>query len=48
MNDPYEDKGGWSVDRFYGKYEGVVTDTADPKKIGRIRAKVPAVLGEEV
>jgi uncharacterized protein involved in type VI secretion and phage assembly len=38
----------WSVDRFYGKYEGVVTDASDPKKIGRIRAKVPAVLGEEV
>ncbi len=38
----------WPVDRFYGKYEGVVTDVADPKKLGRIRAKVPAVLGEEV
>jgi len=38
----------WSVDRFLGKYEGVVTDAADPKKIGRIRAKVPAVLGEEI
>jgi uncharacterized protein involved in type VI secretion and phage assembly len=40
--------GQWSVDRFYGKYEGVVTDVADPKKIGRLRAKVPAVLGEDV
>jgi uncharacterized protein involved in type VI secretion and phage assembly len=38
----------WSVDRFFGKYEGVVTDVGDPKKIGRIRAKVPAVLGEDV
>jgi uncharacterized protein involved in type VI secretion and phage assembly len=40
--------GEWSVDHFYGKYEGVVTDVTDPKKIGRLRAKVPAVLGEDV
>lgn len=32
--------------RFYGKYPGVVTDNEDPLEIGRIRAKVPAVLGE--
>lgn len=30
--------------RFYGKYRGVVTDNADPDSLGRIRAKVPAVL----
>jgi uncharacterized protein involved in type VI secretion and phage assembly len=49
MSEPYgERSGGWSVHRFFGKYEGVVTDVADPKKIGRIRAKVPAVLGEHV
>ncbi|MEZ4293401.1 MAG: phage baseplate assembly protein V [Polyangiaceae bacterium] len=34
--------------RFFGKYEGVVTDNADPLQIGRLRAKVPAVLGEDV
>ena len=39
---------GWSVGRFFGKFEGVVTNTADPKQIGRIRAKVPAVLGDEL
>jgi hypothetical protein len=39
---------GWSVDRFFGKYEGVVTDVSDPKTIGRIRARVPAVLGEDL
>jgi uncharacterized protein involved in type VI secretion and phage assembly len=33
------------LDRHYGKYEGVVTDTEDPLGIGRIRARVPAVLG---
>lgn len=34
--------------RFFGKYEGVVTDNADPLEIGRVRAKVPSVLGEDV
>lgn len=33
--------------RFYGKYEGVVTDVEDPLGIGRIRTRVPAVLGED-
>ena len=49
MTEPYaERREDWRVDRFYGKYEGVVTDAADPKKIGRIRARVPAVLGEQI
>jgi uncharacterized protein involved in type VI secretion and phage assembly len=34
--------------RFYGKYEGVVTDNADPKQLGRVRARVPAVLGADL
>ncbi len=33
--------------RFYGKYEAVVSSVDDPLGIGRIRARVPAVLGEE-
>jgi hypothetical protein len=33
--------------RFFGKYEGVVASVDDPLEIGRLRAKVPAVLGEE-
>jgi uncharacterized protein involved in type VI secretion and phage assembly len=32
--------------RHYGKYRGVVTDNADPKKLGRLRAQVPEVLGQ--
>lgn len=32
--------------RFYGKYRGTVTDNADPNNRGRIRAKVPEVLGD--
>jgi uncharacterized protein involved in type VI secretion and phage assembly len=31
---------------FYGKFRGVVTDNRDPKALGRIRAKVPDVLGD--
>jgi uncharacterized protein involved in type VI secretion and phage assembly len=34
--------------RFYGKYEGVVVEVDDPLAIGRLRAKVPAVLGEDL
>lgn len=33
--------------RFYGKYRGLVSDISDPEKIGRIKAKVPSVFGEE-
>lgn len=32
---------------FYGKYRGIVTDIEDPLKIGRIKARVPDVLGDE-
>ncbi len=49
MSEAYSERApGWAVDRFLGKYEGVVTDVSDPKKIGRVRARVPAVLGEDV
>lgn len=34
------------ANRFYGKYRGLVTDNQDPKNLGRIKAKVPEVLGE--
>jgi len=33
------------VDRFYGKYRGLVIDNQDPTKRGRIQASVPEVLG---
>jgi uncharacterized protein involved in type VI secretion and phage assembly len=34
------------ITRHYGKYRGLVTDNQDPEQLGRIRAKVPEVLGE--
>lgn len=32
---------------YYGKYRGIVTDVDDPENRCRIRATVPAVLGEQ-
>jgi hypothetical protein len=33
--------------RYYGKYRGFVTDNDDPDRLGRVRAKVPRLLGDE-
>lgn len=32
--------------RHYGKYRGIVTENQDPKNLGRIKARVPEVLGD--
>lgn len=32
---------------YFGKYRGVVTDTKDPLMIGRVRARVPDVMGDK-
>lgn len=39
--------GGHDIGRFYGKYRGRVTTNQDPKNLGRLRARVPEVLGDE-
>lgn len=33
--------------RHYGKYRGIVSDNQDPNSVGRIRARVPELLGSE-
>jgi uncharacterized protein involved in type VI secretion and phage assembly len=33
---------------FFGKYRGLVVDNADPQKLGRLKVRVPSVLGEDV
>lgn len=33
--------------RYFGKYRGLVRDISDPDELGRIKAEVPAVYGEE-
>jgi len=34
--------------QFWGKYRGVVRDTADPEHHARLKAVVPSVLGDAV
>ncbi|SFA78457.1 hypothetical protein SAMN05421688_0862 [Poseidonocella pacifica] len=34
--------------RYFGKYRGLVRDTADPRGMGRIRALVPEVLDDQI
>jgi len=33
--------------RYFGKYRGLVQDNEDPENMGRIRASVPEIYGEE-
>jgi uncharacterized protein involved in type VI secretion and phage assembly len=36
----------WVRSRYFGKYRGTVSDNADAAKRGRLKVKVPAVLGD--
>lgn len=42
----FQQPGSWRASKFYGKYRGMVTNNEDPKNLGRIKAKVPEVLGD--
>jgi uncharacterized protein involved in type VI secretion and phage assembly len=33
--------------RYFGRFRGQVTDNDDPDNLGRVRAKVPSLLGDE-
>ncbi|HEY2946874.1 MAG TPA: phage baseplate assembly protein V [Micromonosporaceae bacterium] len=34
--------------RFFGKYRGFVVDNADPEQLGRLKLRVPSVLGGDI
>lgn len=34
--------------RYHGKYRGLVVDNADPEQLGRLKLRVPSVLGDKV
>ena len=36
------------MDRFTGKYLGIVVDNDDPKSLLRLRVRVPEVTGDEI
>jgi uncharacterized protein involved in type VI secretion and phage assembly len=36
----------WVRNRYFGKYRGTVSDNSDPTSRGRLKVKVPAVLGD--
>ena len=42
----FEELYEWVRGRFFGKYRGTVTDNADPSQRGRVKVRVPAVLGD--
>lgn len=46
--DNFERAGHPLGQRFFGKYEGVVTDVNDPLEIGRLRARVPEIFGADM
>lgn len=47
MNGHQESNSAPVLEPFFGKYEGQVTDVNDPLEIGRVKAKVPEILGRD-
>lgn len=46
MSAPLDSTQDSQTSRFFGKYRGMVTDNQDPSSLGRIRARVPEILGD--
>lgn len=44
MNDFATERLRPRYEAFYGKYRGIATDVDDPQKLGRIKARIPALL----
>lgn len=36
----------WVREHYFGKYRGTIVDTTDPNQQGRVKVRVPAVLGD--
>ena len=51
-SNPVDRETSYAMDQMtgyhYGKYRGIVTDNQDPKNLGRLKARVPEVLGDVV
>ncbi len=45
FQDLYDDLLTWVRGHYFGKYRGTVTDNADPTNRGRLKVKIPSVLG---
>ena len=48
MNDLLSELARQVRGKYYGKYRGFVADNKDPDKKGRLRIRIPSVLGDQV
>lgn len=43
-----EAQGNYEERRYWGRYRGVVVDNQDPRRLGRVKVRVPEILGREL
>lgn len=48
MADPSSTGGRDAERRYWGKYRGFVADNQDPRRMGRVKVRVPELLGREI
>lgn len=48
MDKPTQDITRRDQERYYGKYRGLVADNQDPEQRGRLRVRIPSVLGDQM